>query len=208
MAIRPGLKDEAHEFRPVVDAKPLRVPVDLDQLIERAHHADRRERGVDLNTKRFAVEVIDDVKRAKAPYRSQGVTHEVGRPGVVTREWHGEWLTNAFRQPLLPASWPVEVKLAVDAPQAGFAAGRRATSQGAVQEPKAVPGVLGNVGCDRLDDGRVVLGSRAVIRHRAREGHDAAGAARRESVMDLNRQAEVHAFYPAPNFFATTSFKA
>jgi hypothetical protein len=70
------------------------------QLLEYAHEPLRRDRRVDLDVQRFAVEVVDDVERSEPSAAGQRVAHEIGRPHRVglTRDVECDALT--LRQPL------------------------------------------------------------------------------------------------------------
>lgn len=174
---RPVLQRETHELRAVVEPKALRLAPKLDQLIERPDDTSGRETGIDLDAKCLAVVVIDHVEGAKAPARPQRIGHEVGRPGVVAHERHAERLADTRRQPFLAPPRAIELEVPIDAPQARFATRKLARLKGLIEQPKAVTGIVADVGGNGRDRRLVVPGSRPVIRGRAREPKHAAGGA-------------------------------
>src|SRR3546814_2113820 len=69
----------AQELRAVVGAQDLRQAVVGLELFEDADQARGRDRGIDLNVQRLAVEVVDHVEGAEAAAAGQRISHEVDR---------------------------------------------------------------------------------------------------------------------------------
>src|SRR3546814_7549441 len=73
----------AQELRAVVGAQDLRQAVVGLELFEDADQARGRDRGIDLNVQRLAVEVVDHVEGAEAAAAGQRISHEeIGRAHV------------------------------------------------------------------------------------------------------------------------------
>ena len=53
------------------------------QLRKDANQALGADRGIDLDMQGLAVEIIDDVERAKAPSADQRIAHEIRRPYCI-----------------------------------------------------------------------------------------------------------------------------
>jgi hypothetical protein len=64
--LRPGGKRPAQELRPVIGPQDLGQAMLPPKLLEHADQALGRNRGVDLDMKDFAVEVVSDIERAKS----------------------------------------------------------------------------------------------------------------------------------------------
>lgn len=63
----PGLQFTADQFRPVVHAQPLRLTPHFDQFSQCTPHPLGREAGIDLDSQRLSVEVIEQIKHGEAP---------------------------------------------------------------------------------------------------------------------------------------------
>src|SRR3546814_801502 len=79
------------------------------ELFEDADQARGRDRGIDLNVQRLAVEVVDHVEGAEAAAAGQRISHEVRRPDGVWQARHVQRYAFAFRQPLLGLATQVEL---------------------------------------------------------------------------------------------------
>src|SRR3546814_20505387 len=79
------------------------------ELFEDADQARGRDRGIDLNVQRLAVEVVDHAEGAEAAAAGQRISHEVRRPDGVWQARHVQRSAFAFRQPLLCIAPRVEL---------------------------------------------------------------------------------------------------
>src|SRR5690606_6338819 len=88
-------------LRAVVGPQHLWQPVVALELLEDAHQALRRDRRVDFDVQRLAIEVVDHIEGPEAPAAGQGVGNEVGRPDRVGQPGDVE------RHPLAPGQAPL-----------------------------------------------------------------------------------------------------
>ena len=147
---RPFGQGVSDEFRAVVQANRQRRTAYIHQLVQRPYDARSRQAGVNFDAQTFAVELVDDVEGPESPAGPQRVGHEVAAPALVGLTGRLQGLLDACWQPLLAASWQVQSKLAVHAPEHRFASGLALVASAVVQQAKAVAWVERHV---RLDEG-------------------------------------------------------
>lgn len=158
----PGRQSAADQFRSVVHAQPLRRTTHFDEFSQRTYHPLGRQAGIDLDSQRLTVEVIEHIERAEAPTAPQGIGHEVDRPGVMRPCRHQEGLPDPVWQTLAAPASEVELEVAVHPPQTGLAAGA-GSNLGVAQQPEAIPAVVFHVRFDRGDHRAIVTHYRSVV---------------------------------------------
>lgn len=104
----------AQVFGPVIAPNGQGLSPPADDLLEGADHALGRQREVNLNAQRFAVEVVDHVEHADAAPIGKLVMHEVHRPYLVQVGWHGQWFGRLPNQPFARLDPQVQFELSID----------------------------------------------------------------------------------------------
>lgn len=85
-----------------------------NDLLECADHALGRQREVNLNAQRLAVEVVDHVEHTDAAAIGKLVMHEVDRPYLVHVGGHGQGLRRLPNQPFARFDPQVQLEFAID----------------------------------------------------------------------------------------------
>src|SRR5690606_6818448 len=102
-------------FRAVITAYCQRFSAPANDLLERADHAFRRQREVDLNAQGLAVEVIDHVQNSDTASVGKLIMHEVHGPYLVHVRRYRQRLRRLPDQPLTRFDAQVQLELTVDA---------------------------------------------------------------------------------------------
>src|SRR5690606_17330578 len=105
-------------------------------LLERADHPLGRQREVDLDAQRLAVEIIDHVQHTDATPVGKLVMHEVHRPYLVHLGWHGQRFGCLPNQPLARFYSKIQLELPVD-PVDTFVVPAKASHVAQVQKAQA-----------------------------------------------------------------------
>ena len=183
-AVAPGplVEHLADHLRPVVQDDLLGQPAGLGQALQDPHDTGTRQRGVDLDRRAFAREVVDDVQRPHALTGGQEIVLEVHGPALVRRLWHQHGLALDPGQPLplalahlqaLLGIHPVH-RLVIDPPTL-------AAEQG-MQAPIAQTPALARQLLEPLAQRRPLLPSGSVLPGRKVEAGQPAGAALGQTV--------------------------
>jgi hypothetical protein len=115
MVLGPADELLAEELGPVVDPQYRRQPALRLEVLEDADQAHGGNRGVYLDVKCLAIEVVDDVEQPESPATGQPIAHEVGRPYGVGSARHVQRRPLAFGQPTACGAAQVQAHARVDA---------------------------------------------------------------------------------------------
>ncbi len=176
---------------------------------QRTNDARGRQVQIDLDRQRFAAEIIDDIKRAKAPSIPQRIGHEIDRPTTVDLfASHPQRHRMPVWHPLLAAPAAVELHQAIHTPHPLVVPDEPATPDQLEQLVEATLGKpLGQFGQQR-DHLLIAIRASPITDGRARQTDRRTGPALAPTVaihQPLDERALVRRVY---SFFAMTSFKA
>ena len=152
--LRPVHKRFAQEFRAIVGTQNLWQPVFALELLEDADQARGRDRGVDLDVQRLAVEVVDHVEGPEPASTRERIGHEVGRPDGVWQARHVERHAFALGKSLLGFATQVQLHGLVHPVDPLVVPVRPCTAQ----DLAAFPEAAARVGFDQLGQRRNDLG--------------------------------------------------
>ncbi|EFF44278.1 hypothetical protein XAUB_16660 [Xanthomonas citri pv. aurantifolii str. ICPB 11122] len=120
-------------------------------LLKHAHQTMRVDRGIHLDMKHLAVEVVDHVEGAQASATRQSVTHEVDRPDGIRQPWDIQRDTLALGKTPLGSAAQVEPHGLVHAIDSLRVPVRTRPAQYVTAFPKAATGPIFDHTCDRRD---------------------------------------------------------
>jgi len=131
----------------------------------------------------LTVEIVNHVKSAKPLARIKRVAHKICGPGLVRLMRHEQGLFNAFRQPLLGATFLIQAQFAIDAIDP-FMVPTVALAQILEAFPKTPAGMLVDHRVNGLDDfGITIMPSGDLVIGRPREFETATTALHRQTML-------------------------
>jgi len=104
----PGHEVSTQEFGSVIYTQHIRQAPFAAELLKHPDEPAAGDRGVDLDSQTFPVEVVDDVERPEPFTDMERIAHKVCRPDLVRMLRNQVWLSLPLRQPLLGPAFLVE----------------------------------------------------------------------------------------------------